>query len=279
MLDTAIVTCSSACIPEEFVEEYGIHVVPLTLVIGDRVYRDGIDITRYEFYEALKKDYSMVSTSAPSVGDYLKVFHEIDGKCGSVLCVTMASDISTSFAAAVNAAAKVDSMPVRVFDSGTAATGQASVAMGAARLAKEGADLASALECARKVSDRVKVLGAIETLDYLKQSGRVNSISAFAAGKLNIKPVFIFEHGEVRPLAKTRSKRRAFEKIARVAEKTFNETGPLHLAVFHAMAEEEAKRLESLIKESAECRESFIAEFTPVMGKHTGPGLVGASFY
>lgn len=281
MREVAVVTSSCACIPDEFAREHHIHVVPFTLIIGNRTFRDGIDITTGEFYGALERDYSTVSTSAPSVGDYLEVFRTLEsrGSCSSVVCITIASGISTSYAAARNAATKIDSMKIEVVDSQTAATGQAWVAMEAARIAERGGDLAAVIGGVRKVSSRVKVLGAVETLDYLKRSGRVNAVSAFAADRLNIKPVFLFQHGEARPLAKTRSKRRAFEKIARVAADTYREFGPLHLSVFHATALQEALELDSILKGEVECSESFLAEFTPVMGKHTGPGLVGAGFF
>jgi len=273
-----VVTCSSACVPTTFAQEYEMVIVPLTLIIGDRIYRDGVDITGSDFYAALKQNYNSVSTSAPSVGDYLRAFSGMKDRFEKVVCVTLAKGISLCNAAATRAGELSREIEVEVFDSETAATGQALVAMEAARLAREGLELKEVLEGAKEVAQKVKVLGALDTLNYLKMSGRVNSLSAITAEMLNIKPVFVFERGEAKLLAKTISKRRALERIAQEARDRFEKSGPIRLAVFHAMAYEEAEMLEKIIKENAECIDSFIAEFTPVMGKHTGPGLVGASF-
>ncbi|MBN2168884.1 MAG: DegV family protein [Actinobacteria bacterium] len=279
MKPVSIVTSSTACIPARFAKEYDIGIVPFMLIIGDKSYRDDIDITTEKFYEALEEDHSRISTSAPSIGSLLEIFEKKLEGSEQVLCITIASGMSGEFNAASSAVEKMGTDRVTLFDSRTAATGQAQIVLEAARAARRGENLETVLGAAEEIAEKIKVYGVIESLEYLKRSGRVSAISALAADTLNIKPIFQFTDGEAKPVAKPRSKRKALERVVREAVETFQENGPLNLAVFHVLAEDEARFLDEKIRTETECESSFIAHFTPVMGKHTGPGLVGASFY
>ncbi|MDD5747447.1 MAG: DegV family protein [Actinomycetota bacterium] len=279
MQKVGIITCSGGCIPQSFVEEYAIEVIPLTLIVNENVYRDGLDISKDEVYSALKRDFSSVSTSAPSVGEYAQAYRKMLERFSKVLCITMSKELSLSFSSAVKAAEMEKSAQVEVLDSETATTGQGLVAMHAARVAKEGADLPEVRKEAENVSQKVMVLGVLDTLSYLKKSGRAKSISALTAEMLNIKPVLIVEHGDVHLFAKTISRQRGFERVMKSIREYYEKNGPIHLGVFHAMAREEADKLEERIRKEVECIDPFMGEFTPVLGKHTGPGIVGASFY
>jgi len=256
-----------------------ITIVPLTLIIDDVPYRDGIEISTDEFYKILEEGKSRISTSAPSQAQYLEVFKSLSSESEAILCLALTSRVSGDFNSAVSAARELGGKGIEVIDSGTAATGLGQVAIAAAKALKEGASFEEAKEEAVRVSSEVRLFGAIETFEFLKRSGRVNSIIAFTAEALSIKPVFELYQGEVRYTARTRSKIRALEKIASLARERYEEKGPINLAVFHATALQEALILKERIVAQAECSEVIIAEFTPVMGLHTGPGLVGASFY
>ncbi|MDD5448096.1 MAG: DegV family protein [Actinomycetota bacterium] len=277
--EVGIVTCSAACLPKDYVEEYGIKVVPLTLIIGDKSYRDGVDITPGEFYRAMEKDFASTSTSAPSVGDYIEAFESLAGKYSSAVCITLSREYSASINSAMTAASKVDSIRIEVVDSKNAATAQGFVVREAARLAREGKSLEEVKARAEWVVDRVKLLGILDTLDYLKKSGRVGGLSAYAAGKLNIKPILIVENGETKTFAKPRSRKKAYERIISYLNENVAERGPLHLSVTYAGMEDEAQRFAELLKSRVEHQEFIMAEFTPVMGKHTGPVLIGTGFY
>lgn len=279
MSEVSVVTGSTACIPKEFAEEYRIGIIPFCLIIGDDSYRDGIDITTEAFYKALEANHSSVSTSTASIGYYIDMFEDLLDQSEHVLYVTLAAEMSGDYNTAAGAAEKLGTDRIKIFDSRTAATGQGQVAMEAAKAAKRGGNINAVLSIAEEVAGKVKVYAMIESFEYLKRSGRVSAASAFAANTLNIKPVFQFTRGEAKPVAKPRSKKRALERVIKLAAETCKKSGPLELAVFHVMAEDEALFLEERIRIAADCKSSFIAHFTPVMGKHTGPGLVGASFF
>lgn len=274
-----VVACSTACIPEELTGELDIAVIPMSLIIDGQVYRDGIDITGESFYGSRMYENPDISTSAPSAGAYQEAFESFAGLYGSVLCITMSTALSASYSAATAAAERSGAMAVRVVDSGTAASGLCQVVLAAARASLEGRGLDEVAARARAVAESVRLFATVETLEYLRKSGRVSGAAAAAAGALNIKPVLRMEDGELRPFAKALSKRRAVDRIVREAREESARAGPLHLAVFHAAVPEEALALKERLEAEVDHLESLLTYFTPVLGWATGPGFVGASFY
>lgn len=274
-----VLACSTACIPEGLAEELGICVIPMNLVIDGRTYRDGIDITAETFYGSAMYENPCISTSAPTAGSYIEAFESFAEAHDSVLCITIARGMSASYQAAATAAEKVSSIRVEVMDSENAASALAQVVLAAARKAGEGASHEEVAGRAREVAQRVRLLATVDTLEYLRKSGRVRRTAAFAADALNIKPILHIESGELEPFAKTRSRRRALDRIIEEAVDEYAEKGPLRLAVFHAAAPDEALELKERIEASVEYVESLLTYFTPVMGWATGPGLIGASFH
>ena len=130
----------------------------------------------------------------------------------------------------------------------------------------------------REVAARTRLLATVGTFEFLRRSGRVTKLQAYAATMLDIKPVFEFRNGDAVPIARTRTRRRA---LAQIVGDTLREAGTssLHLAVIHAAAEQEARDLLDRIVASANVVERLVTEVTPVIGAHTGPGLVGTAFY
>jgi DegV family protein with EDD domain len=271
----AVVADSAANLPGELARELGIEIVPMYLKFGEQVYRDGTDLTPSDFYERLARDHEPASTSVPSPGDYLDAF-ERSGQ-HEILCVTVASSMSSSFQQASFAAERFAGN-VQVLDSRTASMAEGFVVMEAARKAVAGASLAEVADRAREVAAKTRLVATVGTFEFLRRSGRVTKLQAYAATMLDIKPVFEFRDGDAVPVARTRTRRRA---LAQIEVDTLREAGngSLHLAVIHAAAELEARDLLDRIVASANVVERVVAEVTPVIGAHTGPGLVGTAFY
>jgi DegV family protein with EDD domain len=271
----AVVADSAANLPGELARELGIEIVPMYLKLGDEVYRDGTDLTPKDFYDRLARDRIPASTSVPSPGDYLEAYQRTGQE--EIVCVTVASSMSSSFQQASFAAERFAGN-VRVFDSRTASMAEGFVALEAARAAAGGSSLERVLDRAAEVATRTSLIATIGTFEFLRRSGRVTKLQAYAATMLDIKPVFVFRQGEAAPLARTRTRRRA---LARIEEETVRDegSGPLHLAVIHAVAELEARMLMEGIVASTDVVEQMLTEVTPVIGAHTGPGLVGTAFY
>ncbi len=272
-MTTTIVTDSAANIPAELVFELGIHTVPMYLKFGESVYQDGIDLPRGEFYPKLEREEVPVSTAAPSAGDYREAFERALADADGGVCVTVASFVSVSYEAALVAANELGPS-VRVVDSKSASMGEGWAAVEAARLAATGASLVDVTARAEEVVGRTQLVATINTFEYLRRSGRVHALLAYAGTALNIKPVFALRGGKIEQLGRPRSRARAIE---RVLEETrpLAAWGPLHCAVAHAAVPDEAEGLLDGLRNEIECAESLVTEFTPLMGAHTGPGVLG----
>ena len=270
-----VVTDSAANLPGDLAADLGIRIVPLYLHFGDQVYRDGVDLTPADFYERLVKGGMAASTASPSHGDFLEAFREAGQD--ELVCVTVNSSMSSSHQQAALAAADFSGR-VAFVDSKSASMGEGFVVLEAARRAAAGGSLDEVEARANEVADRTRLFAMVDTFEFLRKSGRVTKLQAYAATMLDIKPVFGFKHGDVLPVARSRTRRRA---VAKIVEETVREMGerPAHLAVIHAAAEDDALEIGKLIAEQANVVESFVLPVTPVIGAHTGPGLVGTAFY
>jgi DegV family protein with EDD domain len=269
----AVVTDSAASLPEGIPEELGISVVPIYLRFGDRTNPD--DRGAGDFYERLRSSSEPVSTASPSPGDFRTAF-EATG-ASEVVCVTIASSVSGIHRSA-SIGAEDASPHVEVVDSGAASMAQGFVAMEAARTAARGSNLAEVAQRAREVADRVQLVAAIETFEFLRRSGRVNRLASYAGTMLNIKPVFRMGGGSIDAVGRPRTRRRALEVLEQEARADIARR-PVHLAAVHADAEEDAHELLARVSEGLEVTESHIASFTPAMGAHTGPGVVGLAWF
>jgi fatty acid kinase fatty acid binding subunit len=267
----AVVTDSAANIPRDVAAGLGIDVVPMYLRLDGGSFRDGVDPVGSDVSARL----ASATTAAPSPGDFRDAFERAEAD--AVVCVTVAGGVSFTNQAATMAAAQC-SKRVIVVDSGSATMGQGFVAMEAARAARDGAGLDAVVARAREVAERVRIYAAIDTFEYLRRSGRVTKLHAYAATRLDIKPVFRFRAGEPGPVARPRTRARA---LARVVDESVAEMAgrPVHVAGLHVEAPVEAGAMMELVAGRANVVEGFLIECTPVVGAHTGPGLVGLAFF
>jgi DegV family protein with EDD domain len=278
-MTVAVVTGSQTCIPKEVAERYGIVILPYGLNIDDRTYRDGIDISPDEFYHLLPTMDNLVHTSAVTPGVFVDAYERIASQVDGILVITIAGGMSTTYNNALLAADSFQGAPLMVLDSRTAAMAQGFVAIEAAKAAREGASLEQCYRVAEKAAKRVELFAYIYTFEYLKKSGHINAVKALAANALSIKPVFRFVDGDAVLAAKKRSTAKARDFIAEQVERYCNEKGGIKLSVFHAAAPAEADDLLRKIRERIDLDDEVLfTEFTPVMGCHTGPGVVGVAF-
>lgn len=283
MRKVAIVTDTTACVPQEQVIKYDIEVVPVPMIINEKTYRDGIDITATEFYAMLRKAKKMPTTSASSPNPYLEAYRNASRKADSVLCLTEPSKFSAMFNSARTAmeTAKnsLTNVTIKVMECSTAAAGQGLVTLAAARAAADDKSLDEVWKTANSVMSRVYLFATLDTMHYLVKSGRVPQAAALVNSILSIKPVFSLNHAGPHTVGLPRSMKSAISRMLKLMEEAVKEGQQLHVAVMHADAMEEAVTLKDIISSKFACKEIYITEFTPVMGVHTGPGLVGVAFY
>jgi DegV family protein with EDD domain len=279
----AIVTDTTACIPPEQVERYDIEVVPMAFIFGDKVYRDGVDMSPTEFYSLLRQVKKPPTTSHPSPAQFLDAYREASRKAPNILCVTISSHFSSSLNSAKLATQMAkETLPntvIEVLECATAAAGQGLVALAAAKAATSGKNLDEVTATAKNIMERVNLFATLDTLRYLVKSGRVPQAAALVNSLLRIKPIFSLNHSEAHTVALPRTIPNAMKRILKMMEQRVVKGKQLHVAIMHADALDKAIELREQISSRFDCAELFVTEFTPVMGVHTGPGLVGVAFY
>lgn len=279
----AIVTDTTACVPPELVAEYDIEVVPIQLIIDNETYLDGIDIHPSGFYSLLRQSKKLPTTSSSSPNFYAEAFRKASLRAEGILCLTEPSRFSAMFnSASVAREITKETLPgtaIEILDCTTAAAGLGLVVLAAARAAAEDKPLETVKEIAVNTMNRVNLLATLDTLQYLARSGRVPQAAAMVNSILNIKPVFTLNHADAHTVALPRTMKSALNRMLKLMKTMVKKGRPLHVAVIHADAPEQAIAFKNRISAQFECREIFITEFTPVMGVHTGPGLIGAAFY
>jgi DegV family protein with EDD domain len=283
MKNIGIVTDTTACVPSDYVRRYGIEVVPVQMIIDSKPYRDGIDITASDFYAKLRLAGKIPTTSSSSPVPYLEAFRSASRTASGILCLTepsrFAAMLDSAKVAAEMAKNELPGVVIEIIDCTTAAAGLGLVALAAARAAEDNHTLPEIKEIASNIMSRVHLFAALDTLHYLARSGRVPQAAALVNSLLNIKPVFTLDHAEPHTVALPRTMKSAMDRILKLMDETDVKGKSLNVAVFHADVLERAEELRDRISSSFKCREIFITEFTPVMGVHTGPGLIGVSFY
>ncbi len=283
MVNVAIVTDSVACIPKELAEKYDIEVVPIQVIFGDKVYRDGIDITPSQFYALLRQAEKLPTTAASLPGPVFEAFCKVSQRASSILCITLSAKFSGMFNSAKLAREMArEALPnvvIELLDSQTAAAAEGLVVLAAAQAAALGEGLTEVVETAKNVMPRVNLFATLDTLYYLVKGGRVPKAAAWASSLLKIKPILTIKDGEAHPVTNPRTTPGAMKRILKLMEQKIVRGVPLHIVVMHADALDRAIEIKNEISSHFDCAELFITEFTPVMGAHTGPGVVAVAFY
>lgn len=279
----AVLADSTCCLPPEILRQYDIGLVPIIIHHDGKDYRDGIDITAGEVYRIMRKREDLPSTSTPSTGDFLDAYREARKNAEAVVCITLTSLQSKTFETAAvarqMAQETLPGMSIEVIDSRAVGGALGFVVLEAARAAGRGADIKDVCQAAQKTMERVVLFAMVDSLYYLARTGRIGRAAAWAGSLLNMKPVLehITSVGETMPLARPRSKAKAIEiMLDSMAEHVGN--AAVHVNVHHADELEEGERLKAEIGRRFKCSELFLTEFTPGMGVHAGPGIIGMSF-
>ena len=278
----AVVVDSAASLPEDLSRYPQLYVAPMRLTIGDQTFLDGRDLRPTDFYRMLTQSPVLPTTASPAPASFLEAFREAAEETGRIQCLTVASQFSSSFDSASAAVREAkESMPdveISVLDTRSAAGSEGLVALEAWRMARRGGSLRQVREAAESVIPRVRFFAFLDTLYYLWKSGRVPRIAYAGASLLQIKPLIELDQGEVRPIARPRTHRRAMARLLELMRARAG-SGRVHATVVHADSPRSARELMERIETEFRCEELFISEFSPVMGAHTGPGLVGIAFW
>ena len=275
-MSVAVVTDSSAYLPDELLEGYGIHNVPLYVVLAGRSGREGWDVSPGDVARVLSVRGQTVSTSRPTPGDFVAAYRKaLDTGADRLVSIHLSAELSGTWDAARLAASQVGEHIVSVVDTRSAAMGAGFAVLAAARSAASGADAATVAQTAREIAAGTRTFFVVDTLEYLRRGGRIGSAAAVLGSALAVKPVLHVQDGRVVPLEKVRTTTRALNRLVQRAVEAAGD-GPVSVAVHHLAAEEKAERLAGEMRARLpQLRELHVSELGAAVGAHVGPGAVG----
>jgi DegV family protein with EDD domain len=277
-----IVTDSSVSLPKHMVEALPLFTVPLEIHHDGRVYQDGVDIDAPAFYALQRGSAQLPTTSAPQPGAFLDAFHRAAESTRDIICVTLSSDLSATYESALVAKSEaerlISGVSITVVNSRSAGTAQGLIVLDAARQAAGGTSLNGVLERIDQRITDVSLFGYLDTLYYVWRGGRVPRVFMWMGRLLGVKPVLQLADGKIGMIARPRTQAKAMRKVVALAsDRLAGQTS--RVAVMHANAPDKAEVLAGMLREALSPEELFITEFTPVIGAHTGPGLVGCAVH
>ncbi len=282
MSKVAVVTDSIACLTREMVAEYGIKIVPYSFYFGGKAYKDWADITPSEAYELFLKDPESFHSAPASPTDYLEAYREVSQHAENIICITLSSKLSTAYnvarLASEQAKTELPQTSIEVMDSLTAAAAEGFVALAAAQVAGEGKNLAEVVEAVEAMRKQISLVALMDTIRYVYRSGRIPKVVSQMGSALKVKPLFTISSGVVRVLGLRRNKGRGINRLLEIVK---NKVGlnPVHIAVMHAYALDEAEQLKERVSSQLNCVELWLTEFSPLMGYTCGTGTLGLAFY
>lgn len=267
-----VVTDSTCDLPPEIIREHRITVIPLFINVGDQSYQDGINLSHQEFYERLPGFRHAPKTAAPSPVAFRKAFEQLASEGATeILSIHVSTKLSATVDIARTAAKETTRLPVTVFDSRQLSLGTGFQVLAAARAAAEGCQLSEILSMLEEQIHRIHVFAALDTMEYLRRSGRVNFAISALGNLLQIKPFMKMYNGE--PTAeRVRTRKGAMKRLVELLE----EYGPYEkAALLHSHALQRAEALLQEVRSLLPAGDIWAEEITPVLGAHIGPGVIG----
>jgi DegV family protein with EDD domain len=282
MPEVAIITDSLSCLPRDIIEKYSIEIVPINIVFDGKVYRDYYDLTPNQAYELFQKDPEAFSTAPSSPVQYLEALRKTSQQAKNILCITVSKHLSTVYnvarLAGEQASRELHSTKIKVIDSATVMAAQGFVVLAAARKAALGRGLDEVIECAENLKAKVAFALVLETIRHVYRTGRIPKIAAQAASVLPIKPILTSSSGVVKLIGMSRNMRQGIDHIISTFRSRVG-SSPVHVAVMHAYAPDEAEKLQRRIASEFNCVEIWTTEVSPMVGYAIGAGALGFAYY
>jgi DegV family protein with EDD domain len=275
---TAVVLDSTADLPEARERHGNWRVVPLYVRLGDETYRDHVDLQAPEFYARLRAGEG-ASTSQPTPADFEECFRALAGY-ERIFCVTVSAKVSGTHESAVRAAEALGDGRVVVVDSASASAGEVVLAEAIQRRLERGTDDEEVQQVVERFRREAGLIFTVDTLEYLVRGGRVGKAAGLAGNLLNVKPILTIRDGEVEPLKRVRGRAKAFAEFEAHLVSETEDDPDWHLAVAHADAEADARRLLDVIaRVRPRATLDVVTALGPVVGAHAGPGTLGLFWF
>ena len=274
--ECALVTDSASDISKEFAEKYNINVIPIYIHYNGREFKDGIDIDSNKIYNLQKKKKAIFTSSSPSPHDFMQVYEKLLKSYKKIFSIHISSKLSAVIKSARIARGLLKAEKrIKIFDSLSGAMGTGFMVLAAAKAVVEKYSYDRVLDVLNFLRGNVKLYGTINTLKYLRRSGRVPAAASLISRILKIKPLLGIKDGLVEMIGIAVTRYGSLVEITRRVIRDFKKERWVIVSIIHTLSFEESKRIMRKIQSSLKCVDTMITECTPVIGAHTGPGLIG----
>ena len=275
----AVVTDSTAHIPDSLLEGLDVSVIPVWLLWDNDHLRDGVDIEPPAFYRRLRRSRTLPTTSQPSIGEFETVYRQLATEAEAIVSVLVSSKISGTVASAQAAVERLPELKIRIVDALSSSMGLGFAALAAAKAAAAGKSLDEVVTAAEEIRDKVHLLFVVETLEYLHRGGRIGGARRMLGTALKIKPLLHLKDGLIESLSQARTKSKAIALMLEIAEERLGGKPMAEAAVVDIDSPQEGDRVAEQVKERFGLSVVHCSGVSPVVGTHVGPGTVGIAFY
>lgn len=276
-----IVTDTSANLPEDFVREHDITLVPAYVIFGQEQLREAVDISTAEVIERLDHGATFPKTSQATPYDFEMAYRRILEKHpgATILSIHMTGAASGTVSSASRAADSIPGAVIYVFDTRAFSIGEALMVREAALMAQLGAAADAIMERLRDMRDRVQTFFVLDTIDYLYKGGRMGRATHLIGSLLNIKPMLTVKDGVMEAYARFRTRSQAIKRLTELVNQASEGVRNLQVAVGYVVHTVDAQRLADDLRARLKPAVMLLAEIGPALGVYTGPGVLGISWY
>jgi DegV family protein with EDD domain len=273
-----IITDSTADIPMEFARRHDIDVVPLTIHLGERIWKDYYDVEPDEFYELIKKTSAFPTTSQPTPQDFINAYSPFVATNEPILSLHLSSRLSGTYQSALLAKSHFPDAMIEVVDSLQASFALSMMIIICAEKAKKGESILDIANFARQIGPQIETYFSVDSLDHLHRGGRIGKAQAFLGTLMKIKPLLKVVHGEVQPVEKIRTREKLLNRFVELVEQAAVEHSQILLAVAESDNSDVMTALLERIEKIQGVSLIFRGKIGGVITSHTGPGALGIAF-
>lgn len=260
-------------------EELGIYYLPQIIVFGDKSYRDDTELTSKEFLEKLRASSELPKTAAPPPALYTPMYKKLSEENHTMIVLCPSSKISGTYRSAITAAQDFPDADIHVVDTQTIGPALGTLVRKALKWAAEGVSASEIVDRVTTLGKKLKVYFYVDTLEYLQKGGRIGPAKALVGGLLQVKPILLFQDGEITAFENQRTKKKALARIIELVDQECPKNPSSELAILEADAMDDAMELRSRFLEIVKISSIDIADLPPAIIVHAGPGVLAASFF
>ena len=275
----AVITDSSAYIPESALVGLNVSVIPLWLLWEGENLRDGVDILPPAFYARLRTAQTLPTSSQPTVPEFIDFYQKVAQNADTIVSVLVSTKISGTIANAKSAVEKLSDLDIHIVDSKNSSMGLGHVVLAAARAAADGKSVEDVISAAEEMRDKINFIFVVDTLEYLHKGGRIGGAKRIMGTALRVKPMLEFRDGQIEPLEQVRTKKKAYARLIEIAAERLAGRPMAEATIADIDNLVDGDAVAQMIVDRFNPRIIHRSEVSPGVGTHTGPGTIGLAFY